>query len=280
MSSIRSRSRSRTTAWPRSPRRWASCSAARRSRPTSRSGATTPAPCSTPAAALVAQAAHIPVHLGSTPLSVRAAIARVPMEPGDVVVLNDPFAGGTHLPDVTVVAPVFARGARRPVRATSRTARTTPTSAACRRARCRSPARSPGGPAPAAGELVARGRLADDVLALFLANTRVPAEREGDLAGAVGGAAGRRRAPARPGGAPRRGRACWRARWRRCRTTRRRSCARRCAPCRAAPTARTTCSTTTASAPSGLAARGGGDARAAAARASTSPAPRRRRAGR
>src|SRR5262245_52906257 len=63
---------------------------------------------------LVAQAAHIPVHLGSTPMSVRAAIAAVDMEPGDVVVLNDPFAGGTHLPDVTVVAPVHLPGARRP----------------------------------------------------------------------------------------------------------------------------------------------------------------------
>ena len=63
---------------------------------------------------LAAQAAHIPVHLGATPLSVRAAIARVPMEPDDVAVLNDPFAGGTHLPDVTVVAPVFARGGKRP----------------------------------------------------------------------------------------------------------------------------------------------------------------------
>jgi len=63
---------------------------------------------------LVAQAAHIPVHLGSTPLSVRAAIASVPMGPGDVAIVNDPFAGGTHLPDVTVVAPVFRRGARRP----------------------------------------------------------------------------------------------------------------------------------------------------------------------
>src|SRR5262245_42377039 len=63
---------------------------------------------------LVAQAAHIPVHLGSTPLSVRAAIARVPMAPGDVVILNDPFAGGTHLPDVTVVAPVYLPGGRRP----------------------------------------------------------------------------------------------------------------------------------------------------------------------
>src|SRR6476660_5278412 len=66
------------------------------------------------AGGLVAQAAHIPVHLGSTPLSVRAALEHVSMEPGDVVILNDPFAGGTHLPDVTVVAPVFLRGARRP----------------------------------------------------------------------------------------------------------------------------------------------------------------------
>src|SRR5215831_846725 len=57
--------------------------------------------------ALAAQAAHIPVHLGSTPLSVRAAIERQPMAPGDVVILNDPYAGGTHLPDVTAVAPVY-----------------------------------------------------------------------------------------------------------------------------------------------------------------------------
>jgi hypothetical protein len=57
---------------------------------------------------LAAQAAHIPVHLGSTPLSVAAAIASQPMARGDVVILNDPYAGGTHLPDVTAVAPVFA----------------------------------------------------------------------------------------------------------------------------------------------------------------------------
>src|SRR6266576_3851755 len=63
---------------------------------------------------LVAQAAHIPVHLGSTPLSVRAAIERLDLRAGDVAVLNDPFAGGTHLPDVTVVMPIFLPGERRP----------------------------------------------------------------------------------------------------------------------------------------------------------------------
>src|SRR5258705_242517 len=55
---------------------------------------------------LVAQAAHIPVHLGSLPRAVEAALARGPLAPGDTVLLNDPFAGGTHLPDVTLVSPV------------------------------------------------------------------------------------------------------------------------------------------------------------------------------
>ena len=131
--------------------------------------------------ALVAQAAHIPVHLGATPLSVRAAIARVPMGPEDVAVLNDPFAGGTHLPDVTVVAPVFARGARRPFAYVANRAHHADIGGM-----------SPGS-MPLASDvfqeglrlppvkLVANGRLADDVLAIFLANTRVPDERAGDL---------------------------------------------------------------------------------------------------
>ena len=55
----------------------------------------------------IAQGDHLPVHLGAMPLSVRAAIDHVKMQPGDMVVLNDPFQGGTHLPDITLVAPVF-----------------------------------------------------------------------------------------------------------------------------------------------------------------------------
>ena len=58
----------------------------------------------------IAQAAHIPVHLGSTALAVRAAIAAVPLAEGEVAILNDPFAGGTHLPDITLVQPVFHGG--------------------------------------------------------------------------------------------------------------------------------------------------------------------------
>jgi N-methylhydantoinase B len=57
---------------------------------------------------LVAQAAHIPVHLGSTALSVAAVLERLTLADGEVAIVNDPFAGGTHLPDITLVRPVFA----------------------------------------------------------------------------------------------------------------------------------------------------------------------------
>jgi 5-oxoprolinase (ATP-hydrolysing) len=57
---------------------------------------------------LIAQAEHIPVHLGAMPASVRAAIEQFSkFEPGDIVILNDPYLGGSHLPDITLVAPVF-----------------------------------------------------------------------------------------------------------------------------------------------------------------------------
>jgi N-methylhydantoinase B len=56
---------------------------------------------------MIAQAAHIPVHLGAMPRSVEAALARYTLAPGDVVLLNDPYLGGTHLPDLTTVAPVY-----------------------------------------------------------------------------------------------------------------------------------------------------------------------------
>src|SRR3954462_5851213 len=61
---------------------------------------------------VVAMGDHMPVHLGSMPMSVRAAIDDLDLRPGDVAVLNDPYRGGTHLPDITMVAPVFAPQAR------------------------------------------------------------------------------------------------------------------------------------------------------------------------
>ncbi|HRJ45632.1 MAG TPA: hydantoinase B/oxoprolinase family protein, partial [Caldilineaceae bacterium] len=57
---------------------------------------------------MVAQAAHIPVHLGAMPASVAAVLTAFPhWSPGDVVLLNDPYAGGSHLPDITMISPVF-----------------------------------------------------------------------------------------------------------------------------------------------------------------------------
>ena len=107
--------------------------------------------------AMVAQAEHIPVHLGSMPDAV-AAVLGEDHSVGLPWVLNDPFAGGTHLPDITVVTPVFAeqpadphrpgsrpvphprsrRGARPHLRSASPPpAPTTPTSAGACRGRCR-----------------------------------------------------------------------------------------------------------------------------------------------
>jgi N-methylhydantoinase B len=129
--------------------------------------------------ALTAQAAHIPVHLGSTPLSVRAAIERRPMRPGDVVILNDPYAGGTHLPDVTAVAPVYV-GTRL-------------VGFVANRAHHADIGGMSPGSMPLASEiyqegfrlppvrLVRGGTIDADVLELFLANTRVAEERRGDL---------------------------------------------------------------------------------------------------
>src|SRR6185503_9409886 len=56
---------------------------------------------------VIAQGDHMPVHLGSMPMAVAAALRDVKLQPGDVVALNDPFAGGTHLPDVTLIMGVF-----------------------------------------------------------------------------------------------------------------------------------------------------------------------------
>ena len=129
----------------------------------------------------IAQGDHMPVHLGAMPLSVRAAIDAFAMEPGDVVMLNDPFRGGTHLPDITLVSPVFLEREHRP------------TFFVANRAHHSDVGGMSPGSMPVAREiyqeglilppvrLARRGRIVDDVLALLLANVRTPDEREGDL---------------------------------------------------------------------------------------------------
>ena len=63
---------------------------------------------------LLAQAAHIPVHLGAMPLTLQAVRSRLTLRPGDCVITNDPFSGGTHLPDITLIKGVFLQGGRSP----------------------------------------------------------------------------------------------------------------------------------------------------------------------
>src|SRR5437660_5953137 len=64
---------------------------------------------------VLAMGDHMPVHLGSMPMSVDAAIGALKLGPGDVALLNDPCAGGTHLPDLTMVMPVYFPGSPAPM---------------------------------------------------------------------------------------------------------------------------------------------------------------------
>jgi N-methylhydantoinase B len=128
---------------------------------------------------LVAQAAHIPVHLGAIPLSVEAALPLAPFAPGDVVMLNDPFLGGTHLPDITLVSSVFA-------------GRELVGFVVSRAHHADVGGISPGS-MPLATELyqegmiipplrlIRAGRRNEEVLSLLLRNVRTPDERLGDL---------------------------------------------------------------------------------------------------
>ncbi|MBI3089359.1 MAG: hydantoinase B/oxoprolinase family protein [Candidatus Tectomicrobia bacterium] len=130
---------------------------------------------------MVAQAAHIPVHLGSQPLSVLSVIEHLALERGDVAILNDPFRGGTHLPDITLVSPVFVPGDDKPMFFVAN------------RAHHADVGGMTAGSLPMATEIyqegiiippvkiVEKGRLSEGIMNLILANVRTPQEREGDL---------------------------------------------------------------------------------------------------
>jgi N-methylhydantoinase B len=135
---------------------------------------------------VIAMGDHMPVHLGSMPMSVRAAIAAGTMEPGDVVMLNDPFRGGTHLPDITLVAPVH-------VKSRGRLRHTTPDFYVASRAHHADVGGTFAGSMGLCREIyqegfrippvkiMRAGVIVPDVLALLLNNVRTPEEREGDL---------------------------------------------------------------------------------------------------
>jgi N-methylhydantoinase B len=128
---------------------------------------------------MVAQAEHIPVHLGAMPEAVAAVMARDP-EPGDVFVVNDPYSGGNHLPDVTMVSPLGLD---------DRTWGFAVTRAHHSDVGGMQPGSMPAGSRDIWSEglvippvrLVRRGEYVPDVLDLILANTRTPRLRRGDF---------------------------------------------------------------------------------------------------
>lgn len=132
---------------------------------------------------LLAQAAHIPVHLGALPMTMARVLADYPrLEPGDVLLLNDPFLGGTHLPDLTLIAPHYVDGG------------STPAFYLVNRAHHADVGGLTPGSMPLAedirqeGVIIAptwlyrRGQLDQAFWEALLIRMRVPAERQGDLA--------------------------------------------------------------------------------------------------
>jgi N-methylhydantoinase B len=129
---------------------------------------------------MIAQAAHIPVHLGSMPLSVAQVLREMTFGPGDTAILNDPFRGGTHLPDITLITPVFLED-------------DTLLGFAANRAHHADVGGMAAGSMPIAGEiyqegliipplkLVEAGEMNEAAWELILANVRTPQERAGDL---------------------------------------------------------------------------------------------------
>jgi N-methylhydantoinase B/oxoprolinase/acetone carboxylase alpha subunit len=129
----------------------------------------------------IAMGDHMPVHLGAMPLSVQHALAAFHLGPGDVAIVNDPFRGGTHLPDITAVSGVFTG-----------TRQTADFYVASRAHHADVGGMSPGS-MPLAREiyqegirippvlLMKGGSVQRDVMQIVLANVRTPEEREGDL---------------------------------------------------------------------------------------------------
>ena len=157
---------------------------------------------------VIAQGDHMPVHLGSMPMAVAAALGEVELVPGDVVALNDPFAGGTHLPDVTLVMPVFPKAAVGRPQTAGKKSRSSPASRLLPTASClfyvanRAHHADIGGATPGsmglAGDIYAEGicippirimrdgKLEEDIMRLILANVRSSVERRADFEAQMG----------------------------------------------------------------------------------------------
>lgn len=137
-------------------------------------------------ARVIAMGDHMPVHLGSMPMSVASAIHACELGPGDIVILNDPYAGGSHLPDITMVMPVFVPTEHKASFYVATRAHHSDVGGMF--AGSMGPAREifqEGIRIPPI-HIVRSETIQTDVLKLILLNVRTPIEREGDLAAQIG----------------------------------------------------------------------------------------------
>ncbi|MBI4458581.1 MAG: hydantoinase B/oxoprolinase family protein [Acidobacteria bacterium] len=133
----------------------------------------------------VAMGDHMPVHLGSMPSSVASAIEALHPRPGDIAILNDPYAGGTHLPDITLVAPVADPSSGRLLFYVANRAHHADIGGAQPASMGISDEIYQEGLRIPPVLLARQGKMQRDVLAMLLANVRTPREREGDLTAQV-----------------------------------------------------------------------------------------------
>jgi N-methylhydantoinase B len=134
---------------------------------------------------VLAMGDHMPVHLGSMPMSVEAAMRHLRLEAGDIAVLNDPYAGGTHLPDLTMVMPVIIGGEQRPMFYVANRAHHADIGGAQAGSMGLSREVFQEGLRIPPVKIFRKGRVVEDVLQLILGNVRTAAEREGDLTAQV-----------------------------------------------------------------------------------------------
>ena len=130
---------------------------------------------------VLAMGDHMPVHLGSMPASVDAAIRSMDLRRGDVALLNDPYAGGTHLPDLTMVMPVYLAAERKPMFYVANRAHHADVGGAQAGSMSLSREIFEEGIRIPPVKILENGRIVRDALQLILANVRTPNEREGDL---------------------------------------------------------------------------------------------------
>ncbi len=130
---------------------------------------------------MAAQAEHLPVHLASMSMSVKEAIKAVEMKDGDAVLLNDPFQGGTHLPDITVVTPFFYKGGKKPLFYVANRAHHSDVGGMSPGSMCNATEIFQEGIRVPPVKIMRGNSINKDIMTVITSNVRTPKEREWDI---------------------------------------------------------------------------------------------------